>query len=70
VLSGKTRLLLGDYDLVHGSGEVAEFHTRLPHWFSSADGNVVEVLSLVGQHGEAAHVRAKSDTRSVDPGDG
>ncbi|MDQ4138882.1 MAG: XRE family transcriptional regulator [Actinomycetota bacterium] len=63
VLTGKMRLILGDHDLVLGAGEVAEFDTRLPHWFGSADGKAAEVLSLFGRHGEAVHVRAKSDRR-------
>jgi hypothetical protein len=32
------RLILADYDLVPGAGEVAEFDTRVPHWFGSAIG--------------------------------
>jgi transcriptional regulator with XRE-family HTH domain len=63
VLSGRMRLILGDNDLTLGSGEVAEFDTRLPHWFGSADGNAAEVLSLFGKQGESAHVRAKSEPR-------
>lgn len=65
VLSGKMRLILGDHDLVLGSGEVAEFDTRLPHWFGSADGKSAEVLSLFGPQGEAVHVRVKSGPRTA-----
>lgn len=61
VLSGRMRLILGEHDLVLGAGEVAEFDTRLPHWFGSADGNAAEVLSLFGKQGESMHVRAKSE---------
>ena len=60
VLSGRLRLLLGDQDLVLIPGEVAEFDTRVPHAFGSADGQSVEVLSLFGRQGERAHVRAKA----------
>jgi len=63
VLSGRMRLILGDNDLTLGAGEVAEFDTRLPHWFGSADGNAAEVLSLFGKQGESAHVRARSEPR-------
>ncbi|MFC9917133.1 helix-turn-helix domain-containing protein [Agromyces binzhouensis] len=63
VLSGKMRLILGAHDLVMAAGEVAEFDTRLPHWFGSADGEPAEVLSLFGRQGERVHVRAKSATR-------
>ncbi|WP_326559912.1 helix-turn-helix domain-containing protein [Micromonospora sp. NBC_01796] len=60
VLSGRLRLVLGDQDLVLVPGEAAEFDTRVPHWFASADSTPVEVLSLFGRQGERAHVRARS----------
>ncbi|MGW4461920.1 helix-turn-helix domain-containing protein [Micromonospora sp. NPDC004704] len=60
VLSGRLRLVLGDQDLVLVPGEAAEFDTRVPHWFASADATPVEVLSLFGRQGERAHVRARS----------
>ncbi|MEV4628110.1 XRE family transcriptional regulator [Micromonospora sp. NPDC049523] len=60
VLSGRLRLVLGDQDLVLVPGEAAEFDTRVPHWFASADPAPVEVLSLFGSQGERAHVRARS----------
>ncbi|MEU3463835.1 helix-turn-helix domain-containing protein [Streptomyces sp. NPDC006733] len=59
VLDGRLRLVLAEHDLVLGPGEVAEWDTRLPHWFGSADGRPVEVLSLFGRQGERMHVRAK-----------
>ena len=36
--SGRLRLVLADHDLILEAGEVAEFETRLPHWFGSAGG--------------------------------
>ena len=60
VLSGRMRLVLGDHDLVLGPGEVAEFDTRVPHWFGSTGGEPAEVLSLFGRQGERMHVRARS----------
>ncbi|NYD78140.1 helix-turn-helix domain-containing protein [Arthrobacter cupressi] len=60
VLSGRLRLVLGDHDLVLGPGEVAEFDTRVPHWFGSAGEQPVELLSVFGGQGERMHVRAKS----------
>lgn len=60
VLDGRLRLVLGEHDVVLGPGEVAEFDTRFPHWFGSADGRPVEVLSLFGRQGERIHVRAKT----------
>ncbi|MCX4744076.1 XRE family transcriptional regulator [Kitasatospora sp. NBC_01287] len=59
VLGGRLRLVLAEHDLVLGPGEAAEFDTRVPHWFSSADGRPVEILSLFGRQGERMHVRAK-----------
>jgi transcriptional regulator with XRE-family HTH domain len=60
VLSGRLRMLLADKDIVLGTGEAAEFDTRLPHWFGSADGRPVEILSLFGKQGEKMHIRARS----------
>ncbi|MFD9409296.1 helix-turn-helix domain-containing protein [Streptomyces sp. NPDC059989] len=59
VLDGRLRLVLAEHDLVLGPGEAAEWDTRLPHWFGSADGRPVEILSLFGRQGERMHVRAK-----------
>jgi quercetin dioxygenase-like cupin family protein len=62
VLSGRARLILAEHDIAMGPGEAAEFDTRLPHWFGSADDNPVEILSLFGKQGERMHVRAKPAT--------
>lgn len=59
ILNGSLRLVLGDNDFVLGPGEAAEFDTRTPHWFASADGRSVELISLFGQQGERMHVRAR-----------
>jgi transcriptional regulator with XRE-family HTH domain len=59
VLDGRLRLVLGDQDLVLCPGEAAEFDTRVPHWFGSAGGRPVELLSLFGRQGERAHLRAR-----------
>lgn len=59
VLDGRLRLVLAEHDLVLGPGEAAEWNTRTPHWFGSADGRPVEILSLFGSQGERMHVRAK-----------
>ena len=59
VIAGRLRLVIGEHDLVLGPGEVAEFDTRVPHWFGT-DGEVpAEVLSVLGRQGERMHVRAK-----------
>lgn len=59
VLSGRLRLVLGEQDLVLVDGEAAEFDTRVPHWFASAQDVPVEILSLFGRQGERAHLRAR-----------
>ena len=59
MLSGRLRLVLGEHDLVLKAGEAAEFDTRTPHWFGSADRRPVEFLSLFGPQGERTHVRAR-----------
>ncbi|MGL4176758.1 MAG: helix-turn-helix domain-containing protein [Dermatophilaceae bacterium] len=59
VLDGRLRLVLGEHDLVLGPGEVAEFDTRVPHWFGCADDRPVEILCLFGPQGERMHVRAR-----------
>jgi transcriptional regulator with XRE-family HTH domain len=58
VLSGELRLILGEHDITMRAGEVAEFDTRLPHWFGPAGDEPVEILSVHGSHGERMHVRA------------
>lgn len=69
VLAGRLRLVLGDHDVTLGPGEAAEFDTRLPHWFGSAGGEPVEVLSLLGRQGERMHVRARPRPAGEGPGD-
>ncbi|WP_017600881.1 helix-turn-helix domain-containing protein [Nocardiopsis lucentensis] len=59
VLSGRVRLILADHDVVLGSGEAAEFDTRLPHWFGTDGERPAEILSLFGKQGERVHVRAR-----------
>ena len=59
VLSGRLRLVLGDHDLLLSAGEVAEFDTRTPHWFTNPGPGAAEVLGLFGPQGERMHVRAR-----------
>ena len=66
VLQGRLRLVVGTLDLVLRHGEVAEFDTREPHWFGSADGRAVEFLSLFGPQGERMHVRVRPRRRGAD----
>jgi quercetin dioxygenase-like cupin family protein len=65
VLSGRLRLVLGEHDVALTAGEAAEFDTRVPHWFGSADSEPVEVLSLFGPQGERAHLRASTRRRQA-----
>jgi transcriptional regulator with XRE-family HTH domain len=58
VLSGELRLILADHDMTMKPGEVAEFDTRVPHWFGAAGDRPVEILSLLGKQGERIHIRA------------
>ena len=59
VLSGRTRLVLGDQDLVLGIGEAAEFDTQVPHWFGGTGAEAAEGLRIFGRPGERdAHARA------------
>jgi transcriptional regulator with XRE-family HTH domain len=58
VLSGEMQLILGEHDLTLRAGEVAEFDTRLPHWFGPAGDDPVEILSIHGSSGHRMHVRA------------
>jgi transcriptional regulator with XRE-family HTH domain len=58
VLSGRMRVLIGEHDVQLGPGEVAEFDTRVPHWFGSTGDGPVEALSVFGPQGERMHHRA------------
>ncbi|MEH1102193.1 helix-turn-helix domain-containing protein [Micromonospora sp. CPCC 205561] len=70
VLNGRLRLVLGEQDLVLTPGEAAEFDTRVPHWFGSADAEPVEFLSLFGRQGERAHLRARPRGQQAPPPEG
>jgi quercetin dioxygenase-like cupin family protein len=63
VLSGRMRLVLAEHDVVLRAGEVAEFDTRLPHWFGGTGKGPVELLSLFGPQGERMHLRAAPRNR-------
>ena len=67
VLSGRMRVVMGEHDVVLGAGEVAEFDTRVPHWFGSADPAPAEILSLFGRQGERAHLRATTKPAAGHP---
>ncbi|MEV3936421.1 XRE family transcriptional regulator [Glycomyces sp. NPDC049804] len=65
ILNGNLRVVLGEHDFVMKPGEAAEFDTRTPHWFGSADERSVEFLSLFGSQGERAHLRAKPKAKGA-----
>ncbi|WP_433674191.1 helix-turn-helix domain-containing protein [Microbacterium gorillae] len=56
VLTGRVRLIVGGRDLVLGAGEVAEFDTRVPHWFGSIGPEAAEILSLFDRNGTRVHI--------------
>jgi hypothetical protein len=62
VLSGRSqrrpsvRPVLAGQEYLLGTGEAAEFDTRLPHWIGSADSRPAEVPTLFGAQGERAHL--------------
>lgn len=57
VVHGRLRLLLGDEDLTIEPGEAVEFTTWTPHWFGAIDGPV-ELIAILGPHGERLHLHA------------
>ena len=60
VLSGRLRIRLGNRDLTLDPGEVADFDTRTPHWYASADPRPAEILCVVGTQSEHVQVRIRS----------
>jgi transcriptional regulator with XRE-family HTH domain len=58
VLAGEMRLIIGEHDLTLRPGEVAEFDTRLPHWFGPSGDEPVEILSIHGSQGHRMQIRA------------
>ena len=58
VLAGEMQLIIGEHDITMRPGEVAEFDTRLPHWFGPVGEEPVEILSVHSSHGQRMHVRA------------
>ena len=64
VLSGEMRLILGDHDITMRAGEVAEFDTRVPHWFGPVGDQPVEILSVHSSQGQRMHVRATAPRRT------
>ncbi len=59
MLSGHLRFVLGDQDLLLGSGDVASFETKEPHWFGSTGNQPAEIISIFGRPGERMTVRTQ-----------
>jgi quercetin dioxygenase-like cupin family protein len=54
VLSGRMCLILAEHDITMGAGEVAEFDTRLPHWFGAAGDEPVGSSACSGSKANAS----------------
>jgi transcriptional regulator with XRE-family HTH domain len=67
VLAGEMQLILGEHDITMRPGEVAEFDTRVPHWFGPAGDEPVEILSVHSTHGHRMHVRAAPRRAAAEP---
>ncbi len=65
VLAGELRLIIAGHDITMQPAEVAEFDTRVPHWFGPAGDRPVEILSILGREGERIHVRAAPKRKSA-----
>jgi hypothetical protein len=53
------------HDITMQPGEVAEFDTRIPHWYGPAGDRPVEILSILGREGERIHVRVAPRRKSA-----
>ncbi|CAH0191109.1 HTH-type transcriptional regulator SutR [Microbacterium oxydans] len=65
VLSGRIRLIVGDRDVLLESGEVAEFDTRIPHWFGADGEQDAEILTIFGTQAGHGHRSAELATRHL-----
>ncbi|MGO1506459.1 MAG: helix-turn-helix domain-containing protein [Microbacterium sp.] len=66
VLSGRLRLIVGTRDLALGAGEVAEFDTRVPHWFGSDGEHDAEILTIFGGEGTPGAANEEVALRHLD----
>lgn len=65
VLEGRVRLLLGDREIVIGTGEAAEFETMTPHAVSAID-EAAELIMIFDRDGQRAHVQHR-DVDDAEP---
>lgn len=59
LLRGRLRVVLGDLDFELAPGEIAEFSTKVPHWFGNVGDVDAECIMLSGRNGERPRVRAR-----------
>lgn len=66
VLAGRLRLIVGERELTMDAGEVAEFDTRIPHWFGSDGTHAAEILTIFGPGGGPRLTRTTQGTACID----
>jgi transcriptional regulator with XRE-family HTH domain len=66
VLDGRVRLLLGEREVMVGTGEAAEFATMTPHAFA-ASGGAAELIMIFDRDGQRAHVHHESEPGADQP---
>ena len=67
VLSGRLRLVVGEREINMEAGEVAEFNTRIPHWFGSDGAHEAEIITIFGPESTPALARtARTASACVD----
>jgi transcriptional regulator with XRE-family HTH domain len=59
VLEGQVRLLLGEREILVGTGEAAEFATMTPHSIAASNGPA-ELIMIFDREGQRAHVHHDS----------
>lgn len=63
VTEGQVRLLLGEREIIVGTGEAAEFATMTPHSLGASDGPA-ELILIFDRDGQRAHVHHGSPDES------
>ncbi len=68
VIEGSVVLLLGDRDIVVGTGEAAEFATMTPHAIAAID-KPAEIIMIFDRDGQRAHVHHVAASAGTSPAD-
>ena len=63
VIEGQVQLLLGEREILVGTGEAAEFATMTPHSIAAYDGPA-ELIMIFDREGQRAHVHHESGDES------